>query len=93
MAKIRLHAYKVRERTAYSVAIELGIGSGPPIPDLVIEARNVPQVKVALEAYAKTAQTTGLPLQLNATVARGERAPNGFNKAEAANELRLFVNC
>lgn len=90
MAKIRLVAIRIVD--ARMGMISLAITAKAPFPDELVDARTVAEGMLMLKAYAAKAQDTNIPMQLNAWVAKGSRAPNGWNKAEARGELTVRVN-
>lgn len=92
MAIIKLNSYAIHDVHEYNgvkaVVISLHIGGDNPFPSENVEVRSVAEVKAALEAYAVRAKATGKPIQVSAYCPRGQRKPNGFDKAD----LTINVN-
>jgi hypothetical protein len=59
-------------------------------PEKTIEAKNVAQIGFALDSFASELIAEGKPYVVSAIVAKGSRAPAGFNAA--THKLRRFVN-
>jgi hypothetical protein len=90
MATIRLLASPLREVSDGMCSVALSLLE--KAPDKAIEAKTVAEIETALDAYAEELKDTGKAWCITTMVAKGQRAPNGYNKVSNGPQLRRFVN-
>jgi hypothetical protein len=89
--QIVISAYPINEISPGLVSITLGIGKDYPSRRAGI--RSVADCRAALDLFAKEMEATQKPWRLLASFdKKSGRKPNGFDKAQAANELMRDVN-
>jgi hypothetical protein len=89
--QIIISAYPITECGPGFCSIALGIGKD--YPSRRVSIRNVADCRVALELFAKEMEATQKPWRLLASFdKKSGRKPNGFDRAQAANELIRDVN-
>ncbi len=92
MAKIRLLTSPLLEVSDDSFRVSLSLLEDAP--EKAIEAKTVAEIETALNAYAEELKGTGKAWCITTMVVKvkGQRAPNGYNKANNSRQLRRFVN-
>ncbi len=97
MTTFELSVTPIKEVTFYksggsSISLLFDLtGDNEALPRERFEATKLDEVKRNLAAYAERARATGKPLYASVRVRTG-RKPNGWDKANKANELEARVN-